>query len=87
MSEHHSSNAICLRCARAFASRRGLCRSCYNHYGQKIRLSQVTWAELERHGLSRPALPPGSGWRKFPMARKRGRQNATSRSPSPAGES
>jgi ribosomal protein L40E len=86
MPAQHSSDAICLRCKATFASRRGLCRNCYKHYSQKVRLSQATWDGLERRGLARPALPQGSGWRKFPMGRKGGQQNAGSRFPNPSGE-
>jgi len=33
---------------------RGLCRSCYQQAGRKVRRKEATWAELEEYGIALP---------------------------------
>lgn len=51
-----NSDAVCLRpdCTRP-ASRRGLCRSCYNQAGRYVRDGRTTWTALEADGKVLPA--------------------------------
>jgi len=48
------SRAACLQCGDPEVRGRGLCFACYVHFWRAVRRGELTWSDLEAHGLVAP---------------------------------